>query len=65
MCSVDGSGNGGSVNEAEMEDNGVFCSASTVVCWRRFIGDVGVVVVGVAVLQCVVATTQWVARVVA
>ena len=35
-----------SVNEAEMEDNGVFCSALTVVCWGRFIGDVGVVVVG-------------------
>ena len=44
---------------------GYFCSASTVVCWRRFVGDMGVVVVGVAVLQCVVATTQWVARVVA
>ena len=30
---------------------GVFCSASTVVCWRRFVGDAGVVVVVVAVFE--------------
>ena len=37
-------------NEAEMEDNGLFCSASTGMCGRRFVGGVGVVVVGVPVL---------------
>ena len=36
-------------NEAEMEDNGVFCSASTGMCGRRFVRGVGVVVVGVPV----------------
>ena len=49
VCSGDGSSNGGSVNDAEMEHNGVFCSASTGVCGRRFIRGVCVVVVGVAV----------------
>ena len=29
-----------------MEDNGVFCSASMGMCGRRFVRDMGVVVVG-------------------
>ena len=32
-----------------MEDNGVFCSASTGMCGRRFVGGVGMGVVGVPV----------------
>ena len=36
-------------NEAEMEDDGVFCSASMGMCGRRFVRGVGVVVVGVPV----------------
>ena len=54
-------------DDGEMEENGVFCSASTGICGRRFVGGVGVV--GVVAwgrrLQSVVATAQWVARVVA
>ena len=41
-------------NEGEMEDNGVFCSAPTVVCGRRFVGGVCVVVVGVSI-----CTSSW------
>ena len=54
-------------DDGEMEDNEVFCSASTGICGRWFVGDVGVV--GVVAwgrhLQSLVATAQWVARVVA
>ena len=54
-------------NEGEMEENGVFCSASTGMCGRRFVRGVGVV--GVVAwgrrLESLVATAQWVAWVVA
>ena len=52
-------------DDGEMEENGVFCSASMRNCGRRFVGGVGVV--GVVAwghrLQSLVATAQWVARV--
>ena len=52
-------------NEAEMEEKGVFFSASTGMCGRRFVEAVGVV--GVVAwghhLQSLVATAQWVVRV--